>query len=411
MAKISKVLILSVLVLSLASAAFATTSRVIALANAAPYMNDDSDIFRWYGTVASYNNMVMAEAGQATGSAGDTSADYQALGFTKSLGKDGWLGVWGIFLLYNSVDDMSFFANSMFVDPFFGQPNPTGTPGTQGTLATPTTKFVLNWGKDLGEAFALGVMITNSNTSVETSPGSTDDMSYWTFGAGIRGDLGDNAYYDAVISFGTAGGDTLGGFDKGSSFDIAARVFWEWLDDLTLVPYLDYNNWDFSYVNVAASSGTKVTDFTLGMSANWDVNSNNMLLFATELEWLTAKDSKIDVNDTEENSFTILPKFYVALESDITSWLTTRVGAQKTMLNWKETQTSAGTTTEVTTTGPPSPGEDFEWTLGLGFHVGEWDVDAVLSHEAPFRVGYWITGYGSFDPDPPVGRISGTYRF
>ena len=60
MNKISKILILSVLVLAMASVASATTSRVIALANAAPYMNDDSDIFRWYGTISSYNDMVMA---------------------------------------------------------------------------------------------------------------------------------------------------------------------------------------------------------------------------------------------------------------------------------------------------------------------------------------------------------------
>ena len=66
MIKISKAIMLAVLVLAFASAAFATTSRVLSLANAAPYMNDDSDVFRWYGTLSSYNNMVMAEGGQAS---------------------------------------------------------------------------------------------------------------------------------------------------------------------------------------------------------------------------------------------------------------------------------------------------------------------------------------------------------
>ena len=55
--------------------------------------------------------------------------------------------------------------------------------------------------------------------------------------------------------------------------------------------------------------------------------------------------------------------------------------------------------------------DDFEWHLGVGFHVGEWDIDAVLSHETPFRMGYWLTGYQPAEDEPPVGRVSATYRF
>jgi hypothetical protein len=62
-------------------------------------------------------------------------------------------------------------------------------------------------------------------------------------------------------------------------------------------------------------------------------------------------------------------------------------------------------------TGPSSTGGDFDWSLGGGFHLGEWDIDAVFSHELPFRLGYWLTGWGVGDIDPPVGRVSGTYRF
>lgn len=398
MVKISKVLILTVLVVSMATVASATTSRVISLAGAAPYMNDDSDVFRWYGVISSYNNMVMAEAGQAsTSGGGDVSTEYQALGFTKSLGKDAWLGTWGIFLLYNSLDDMSFFNF-----------NPLGTPGMEGTLDTPTTKFVLSWGNEIEDVLSYGITFTHSNAMVETSPGSKDDMRFLTLGIGVRGDIGDKTYFDAAITFGTAGGDTLGGFDKGTAWDFAFRAFYEWLDDLTLVPYFDYNMDEYAYKNVAATSGEKWSDFVLGLSMNWDVNTNNMLLFATELEWVTLKPSKVASGDQSEIKVTHLPKFYVALESDITSWLTTRVGASKTMAKVAITDAAGD---KVTTTGPASPGGDFDWSLGAGFHIGEWDVDLVLSHEMPFRLGYWLTGFGVGDPDPPVGRISGTYRF
>ena len=399
MHKISRVLILSVLVLAVAAPAFATTTRVLSLANAAPYINDDSNIFRWYGTQTSYNNMVMAELGQASlVGFGDVSADYQALGFTMSAGKDGAWGTFGAFVLYNSIDDMSYFVN-----------NPLGTIGSEGTNATPTTKFAFSWGNEIEDVIAYGIMFTRSDAMIETTAGGKNNINFLTLGAGVRGDIGENTYYDAAITFGNAGGDTLGGFDKGSSWDFAFRAFYEFQDDLTLVPYFDWNFFDFAYTNIAATSGLKKSsDITLGLSFNWDVNTNNMLIFATEVEWITFKPSKVASGDQSEIKLTHLPKFYVALETDVTSWLTTRIGASKTMEKFEDTDATGD---KFTATAPSSPGGDFDWSLGLGFHVGEWDLDALLSHEAPFRVGYWITGFGVNDPDPFVGRVSGTYRF
>ncbi len=108
MFKVGKVLVLSLLVVGLCSPlAMATTSRVQALAGASNYINDDSDIFRWYGTLPSYSKMVMAEVGDI-----DFTADgsyYQALGFTHDWGEDHWLGTWGVFLLRNSIEDGSFY--------------------------------------------------------------------------------------------------------------------------------------------------------------------------------------------------------------------------------------------------------------------------------------------------------------
>ncbi len=107
-----------------------------------------------------------------------------------------------------------------------------------------------------------------------------------------------------------------------------------------------------------------------------------------------------------------LPRFYVALESDITSWFTARVGATKTMaeITVKE---SDGTEIVFTNTEllaiDDVPMDDFAWFLGGGFHVGEWDIDAVFDPSMPFRLGYWLTGYASIRA--PIGRVSATYRF
>ncbi|MDH3214907.1 MAG: hypothetical protein OEN01_01285 [Candidatus Krumholzibacteria bacterium] len=402
MSKISKMLILSLVVVSLASASFATTSRVIALAGTSNYINDDSNIFRWYGTLPSYTNMVMAEAGQATGTIGpsgngDLFTEYQALGFTHSWGEDHWLGTWAVFLLYNSVEDMSFYNF-----------NPLAGIGTEGTNSTPTTKFVFSWGNEIEDVVSYGINFTRSDASFETTAGGTNDINYTTIGGGARFDVGEDAYVDAAATFGFAGGDSLGGFDNGKAWDLAARLFWEVRDDVTVVPFLGWRAFDLAYEDLAATSGLKSSDFQAGASLNFDVNTNNMLIFATEIEFVTLEPSKVAPGDQNEIKVTHLPKFFVALESDVTSWLTTRVGATKTMRKIEDTDFAGD---ESISTAPSFEGGDFDWSLGAGFHVGEWDIDAVFSHEIPFRLGYWLTGYGVGDLDPPVGRVSGTYRF
>ena len=57
-------------------------------------------------------------------------------------------------------------------------------------------------------------------------------------------------------------------------------------------------------------------------------------------------------------------------------------------------------------------GSYFEYWMGLGFHVGDFDIDAVINNNLPFRVGYWLTGYENNDYDgPPVYMLSATYHF
>lgn len=408
MSKISKMLILSLVVVALASSAFATTSRVAALGGANNYINDDSDIFRWYGTLPSYANMVMAEAGQATGGP-DISASAQALGFTHSFGDDHWLGTWGIFLLYNSIEDGSFFAFNPLAS-IGSESASVATWSTSGLMA-PSSKFVLHWGNEIEDLLAYGLSFTRSDASFETVGGGEQDINQTTVGGGVRMDVGDDSYADVAITLGFAGGDTLGGFDKSTSWDLGARLFHELRDDLTAVPYVAWRASDFSYENTPATSGLKTSDFQAGLSMNFDVNTNNMLIFATEVEFISLEPSKRASGDQQEVTITHLPMFTVALESDITSWLTTRVGATKTM---RKTTTKDAAGDETITTAPGTGGagpDDFSWSLGAGFHIGEWDVDAVLSEDLPFRMGYWLTGFGSGDDTAPVGRLSATYRF
>lgn len=429
MFKLTKTIALSLLILSLvAPLAFATTSRVASLAGAANYINDDSDVFRWYATLPSYNRMVMAELGRVsstTGVSGQTDIDvsYQALGFTHSFSEDGSWGTWGIFLLRNSYDDMSFYLFNPLGTLADELGNGTGDGlETANDVSTPTTKFVLAWGIDL-EAVSLGLNFTRSDYSVEVTSETAGtfggDISMTTVGGAIRWDATDQFYGDAQATFGFLGGDTLGGFDKGTSFAIEGRGFWEMRDDLDIVPYFGWKAYEFQLqrgtpaATGPTSRGDKVNDVTLGASLNFDVNSNNMLLFATELEFNKWEFSEQAQGEQRELTQRTVPRFYIALESDINSWLTTRIGAVKNMTRTRFIDYNDATDEfeETTVTSNNFFGEDFLWTLGLGFHVAEWDIDMVVSEETPFRLGYWMTGFGAGVSDAPVGRISATYRF
>jgi hypothetical protein len=135
-----------------------------------------------------------------------------------------------------------------------------------------------------------------------------------------------------------------------------------------------------------------------------------MLVFAADVEFYSNEPSKKATGDEQQISAMALPRFYVALESDITSWFTARVGATKTMA---EITVKDSDGTEIVYTNSELLGidamDDFAWFLGGGFHVGEWDIDAVFDPSMPFHLGYWLTGYSS--DTQPVGRVSATYRF
>ena len=405
MLKVGKVLVLSLLVVGLcAPLALATTSRVQALAGAAQYINDDSDVFRWYGTLPSYSKMAMAEAGMFDGS----SVDYQALGFTHDWGEDHWLGTWGIFLLRGSIEHPSFYWL-----------NPLPTPGVGPVMGDdyyiPSTKFALAWGKDVGK-LAIGVSFTRSDEMYKPpAPGTQTDYTFTTIGGGVRWDINEDAYGDAALTLGFAGGKPGGvSWDKKSGTNIEARLFWEFIENATLVPFVRYRMADYALVDATAPTGDKWNEWTLGASFDFDVNTNNLLIFAADVQGFDWKYSRSDGDRTEYKEF-VFPKLYVALESDVTSWFTFRIGATKTMVKTTFTDSDGE---EYEFTFPVAIDEegfiqleDFTWHMGGGFHVGEWDIDALFSQELPFRLGYWLTGYGVDNPEPVVGRVSATYRF
>lgn len=427
----SKIALASVLVLTLgAVAANATTSRVRSLANVGDYISDDSAVNRWYSTLVSFANQVNAEMGDWTGT---DLTDSRGLGWNLACGEDGKWGTYRVSLNEASLNHPGFWIGNPFYQNHAPQEN--GFPFI-GSIDFPYTDTPINrwdiagaW--EIGESFALGASITESKWSVnDTAVGLESDNSWLVLGLGGTWTNNEDMVLDVLFNIGNAGGSTVfatGGptleWDSGTAFEIAARMFWDWKDNVTLVPTFDYATSDYGLKQspgaaLAQPNGQKTTDMMLGLGMNMDVNQDNMLVFA--LEWM--KNTTEYSNDStaadviKKVTVNTLPTMRLALESHITSWLTTRVGATKSIGSVKA-EADNGDEIKVT---PGHPHDyfvpnGFEWFLGAGFTFAEWTVDMELAPETPFGLGYWLTGYNQIWDETagfgPVGRISATYNY
>jgi hypothetical protein len=426
----SKIALASVLVLMLGAAvANATTARVRSLANVGDYISDDSAVNRWYSTLVSFANQVNAEMGDWTGT---DLTDSRGLGWNFAAGEDGKWGTYRLSLNEASLSHPGFWIGNPFYQ--FHAPNENGFPFV-GDLDFPYTETPLNrwdiagaW--EIGESFALGASITESKWSFsDDAAGIESDNSWLVIGLGGTWTNNEDMVLDVLFNFGNAGGATSNSiagtnqeWDSGTAFEIAGRLFYDWKDNLTVVPVVDFATSDYSLtetpVALPTPNGQKTTDFLIGVGLNMDVNQDNMLVCA--VEWLDHKTEYSNEDTTAaavaKVSANILPNIRLSLESQITSWLTTRIGATKSIGSIKS---EANNGDEIKDTpGTPTPFFDvdgFEWFLGAGFTFAEWTVDLELAPETPFGLGYWLTGYNQIWDDTagfgPVGRISAAYNY
>ena len=91
---------------------------------------------------------------------------------------------------------------------------------------------------------------------------------------------------------------------------------------------------------------------------------------------------------------------FMAYEGQVFRWLTFRAGARKPIYSTLTDEIYTGEKAEV----KDSP---FEFSVGTGFHFGNFHVDAVVQQEWMFTGGP-IAGDNE---TTPFTRLSGTYRF
>ena len=470
--------VLSVLfVAAVAVPALATDARQIALGGVGNYIEDDFNIFTWYGTLPSYSNTVWIgldyydyyEYLGAPAAIGPDDGFQPYMGASYALGSEGKYGTLAMFFNYSAKPLNSFGA---------GWDN-TGSPYSQSM----GSKWNVLYGYAM-EKLSFGLYFSQSDATTEykwsntyVSPVDTtmaynelNARSYTTIGAGVRFDIGEKMYADLAFDYSWAGQTskeesyyyaTYYGYgevtaDANTMMGFRGRAFYEWNETITWVPYVNFGTFDFSlkadsmkvYDRAFSTDtldwkdvnyGAKGMEFVLGIGANIKVNENNLLVFAVE----PYTYGKIEQSDppaadfvrydrgypyydsdpyswgrTQERTMTVLPTFHLALESDVRDWLTFRIGAVKGFYKDENkyshtSQTGIDETDDLVEFAETDTyvGSYFDYWMGLGFHVGDFDIDAVVNNNLPFRLGYWLTGYQNNSDGPPVYMLSAAYHF
>jgi hypothetical protein len=411
-----------------AAPAMATEARKTALGNAAIYLEDDYNVFMFPATLVNYTGtawlqMTLGEYNAWSSSCPDYLYCSDIRGFFGTafgLGEDMQYGALALFLYQHTM--------GLNPTPYQLFPNATWSPGDLPYSSSIDNKFSLMYaygaeGWSFGLGFERADEITESTANNETY--KTPYEAYTKLTLSARFDAGENAYVDLGFFYGFANytdDDFDGGAygqvkeDANAIFGFPIRAFYEYSENLVLIPYFSFTSFDFSLKADSADFkddywGEKGTMIDFGIGTNYTINEDNLLLFAIDLySYGKFEPSETPQGISEEAKFTVLPRFTWGLETDIKDWLTFRAGCQKVLV--KEDYKSQIDQDKIEAKYTSAP---FYWWLGLGFHVGDFDIDCLISKTLPFRMGYWLTGYGGGyyegPNEAPIMMINALYHF
>ena len=392
-------LLLTIMLLCLfAGIARGSASRIAALGDTGDFLEDASNVLRWYGTLPAYSNTLVAELGRRE-EAADTGAPRlgRGLGLFFDLGEAARLGTAGAFL---SGEDG--------LDPAGGS-------------------ISLFWGKS-GQTHDLGFMIRMRDD--EEALGATS-LGYdflrsehdLTLGAGLRIDMNPRTYCDIAVDL-TGTDRTLveNGWilmdqqERYATWGTRMRVFRSLGPDLALT-----GNWAYDHRNhgwlggeppLPASMEQNATRFGTGLTYFPDPDSMFLLGFEyTDLKGMLEPTYGVWASPSVEWDYRAFDVF-MALEKRILPWLTLRTGVRSSLSekeNYPPPQTT-GAHYWAQTGIRGDVDRTFDLYLGLALHIGDFDIDLVVNEDPLFHLGNTLTG-GEGSSEANISSISITYVF
>ena len=302
------------------------------------FFNDSNGAWTWYGRIFRNADHVRA----TWGGSGLNGGANNSVGLIKS--EEGW----GAYMLHLE----------------------NGEAGTYGEF----NRITLGYGIPVA-GFDLGVIY---NRQGEKATMGDTDMSevYNTFGLGGSWDMDDDTLIDGVFQM------TMGGVDDGddntddfeySEMHFGARAFWQWRDDVALVPAF----WFMTGTETIGSADDKYGFMGLGVACNYTINEDNDLWVGANYQQMTEEPDGGD-----KATDTTMPGLFAAVEHELTDMFTVRMGASK---NFYTESDGADPVTETTS-------YPYGFTLGMGLGLGDWVIDLSLNQSWLYNFGYWVHG-------------------
>lgn len=363
----------------LAGSSLATQPRITALGGAGDYFEDDTNALRWYGSLGDYDNAVTLDFGH--------------------------------FNIYKGYHDNR---ENTLSGPSFGARHNLG--GNKGTFAatwfareddTPTPTLYRNYREEafslmysrlVGEV-QLGLIFQNSPEK-EKDPASSDWAFFKTrgqlWGLGARWDISPSVYIDLAADLRTSTEtyfwpenpphSTYGEMESERCLNFKGRLFKQLGQRTALVPVVEY-----------LAEERPVPQPTHGYEQYFD---GDYLRLGCGLNFFPDTDRFIFIAGQWENgNIHYRADDIIMEESWTTDWNTysLKVGWETRTLPWMTMRSSVGYTLNRAEGERPTRRalimEDYDeltYTLGAGFQLPGWDLDAALTSDEPRPVfGEW----------------------
>ena len=238
---------------------------------------------------------------------------------------------------------------------------------------------------------------------------------------GLGYDPSDAVRVDAGLSYGKLSYEssfTLSLLDSTESIKskglgylaFSGRAFLSLNEEMVLVPVANFNYFDLgydyakNYTLVTAGGTNQSTDFFLG--CGWQFRPDNRM---TLLAGLGYGYQNIKINDSlvyhtrQEKTTASYPSITAGVESNLTGWLTVRLGAEKKILSQSSTSDFFDNTILVTKTVT----QPYELNLGLALKMRGFTMDLMLNPKLIYSGGNIASGNKNW----PLTRASLVYRF
>lgn len=364
MHQIKRFMVVAAVACMVPAVAFASTARISGLNVPGDYVKDYTGMFTYLSSVNSTGNLIYAETGSMVGT---NSVEDRGMGAVLPNLFDGKAGVWAIHMRHY---------NAALGQSWWGAPINAGIGSFDPNFNTNYSEsFDLMWGHKMGSAdlaLRLNRQYDSFDDGTETIEGNgSNGRNVMGFGAGVGFDMNENTAIEVGALFqsrsfdeGDAPLDETD--DGGGAYLVAARAWMKRGGNLTLVPVIKMWSIDQSTTTTdgTVSVEDKLSGWQVGGAGNWTIGQDDLFIFGAQFA-----GNKEDMG-TDQQTESLMPNIFMALETHLNPWLTFRAGAQQSVFATYKLETTGATETAKLSV--------FTFTMGTTVKIGSVQFDAVL---------------------------------